>query len=102
MRNMTNEHGTKVNVIEHIMLRNLSEYYILEEASDGTDGIAFALVVGHETEMGYVSMNEIEPYIASRTKCLDDIMPAPSWSWYTDNQDPRSGRYRRDAYAGLS
>jgi len=109
MRNMTNGRGVNVNVIEHIMLSNSWEYYILEEAGDSTDGIAFALVVGHETELGYVSMNEIEPYITSRTKCLDNIMPAPKWSWCTNptflnsiNQDPQSGQYRWDAHAGLS
>ena len=37
MRHMTNEHGTQVKVIEHIMLRNFWEYYILEEAGD--DGV---------------------------------------------------------------
>lgn len=85
MRHMTNEHGTQVKVIEHIMLRNFWEYYILEEAGD--DGIAFALVVGDYTEMGYVSLNEIAPYIVSRTKYLGDVMPAPMWSWCTDKHD---------------
>jgi len=85
MRHMTNEHGTQVKVIEHIMLRNFWEYYILEEADD--DGIAFALVVGDYTEMGHVSLNEIAPYIISRTKYLGNIMPAPMWSWCTDKHD---------------
>ena len=81
MRQMINEHGSTIKVIEHIILRNLWEYYILEAANE--DGIAFALVVGDYTEMGSVSMDEIEPYIVSRTANLD-IMPAPEWSWYTD------------------
>ena len=88
MRHMTNEHGNttvKVKVIEHIILHNDWEYYILEEAGD--DGIAFALVVGDYTEMGYVSLNEIAPYILSRTTCLGDIMPAPMWTWCTDKHD---------------
>ena len=78
MRQMIDEHGTTVDVIEHIILRNLWEYYILEAADE--DGIAFALVVGDYTEMGSVSMDEIAPYIVSRTTNLD-IMPAPNWSW---------------------
>ena len=78
MRQMTNEHGNTVKVVEHIMLSNMWEYYILEAADE--DGIAFALVVGDYTEMGSVSMDEIEPYIVSRTANLD-IMPAPNWSW---------------------
>ena len=79
---MTDEHGTTVDVIEHIILRNYWEYYILEEADE--NGIAFALVMGDYTEMGNVSMDEIEPYIVSRTTNLD-IMPAPEWVWY-DNE----------------
>jgi len=78
MRQMIDEHGTTVDVIEHIILSNHWEYYILEAADE--DGIAFALVVGDYTEMGSVSMDEITPYIVSRTTDLD-IMPAPHWSW---------------------
>ena len=77
MRQMTSD-GTTVKVIEHIILGNYWEYYILEAADE--DGIAFALVVGDYTEMGNVSMDEIAPYIVSRTTDLD-IMPAPQWSW---------------------
>tara|TARA_R110002051_G_C8468301_1_gene459601 strand:+ start:41 stop:295 length:255 start_codon:yes stop_codon:yes gene_type:complete len=78
---MINEHGNTVKVIEHIMLSNLWEYYMLEAADD--NGIAFALVVGDYTEMGSVSMDEIAPYIISRTAKFDDIMPAPNWQWCT-------------------
>ena len=81
MRQMTNEHGTTVKVIEHIILSNMWEYYILEEAFEG-DGIAFALVVGDYTEMGSVSMDEIAPYIVSRTINLDNVMPPYlGWTW---------------------
>ena len=78
MRQMTSD-GTTVKVIEHIILGNYWEYYILEAADE--DGIAFALVVGDYTETGSVSMDEIKPYIVSRTTNLD-IMPAPEWVWY--------------------
>jgi len=83
MRQMTDERGNTVKVIEHIMLHNMWEYYILEAADE--HGIAFALVVGDYTEMGNVSMDEIAPYIVSRTTRLDEIMPAPNWSWCTDS-----------------
>ena len=82
MRHMTNESGDTVKVVEHIILSNLWEYYILEAADE--NGIAFALVLGDYTEMGSVSMDEIEPYIISRTTDLD-IMPAPEWQWCTDS-----------------
>ena len=85
MRHMTNEHGDTVKVIEHIILSNMWEYYILEAADEY--GIAFALVVGDCTEMGSVSMDEIVPHIVSRTTYLGDIMPAPMWTWYTDKFD---------------
>ena len=71
MRHMTNEHGNTIKVVEHIILRNYWEYYIVEAADE--DGIVFALVVGDYTELGYVSM--------------DEIMPAPMWSWCTDKHD---------------
>ena len=85
MRHMTNEHGNTIKVIEHIILRNYWEYYIVEAADE--DGIAFALVVGDYTELGYVSMDEIAPYIMTRTNDMDEIMPAPMWSWCTDKHD---------------
>jgi hypothetical protein len=78
---MTNEQGTTVDVIEHIMLSNMWEYYILEAADE--NGIAFALVVGDYTELGSVSMEEIAPYISSRTTDLN-LLPAPNWSWCAD------------------
>ena len=57
MRHMTNEHGDTVKVIEHIILSNMWEYYILEAANE--DGIAFALVVGDYTEMGSIYTKDI-------------------------------------------
>jgi len=63
------------------MLSNMWEYYILDTNGYSNDSdIRFALVVGDYTEMGSVSMDEITPYIVSRTTDLD-IMPAPHWSW---------------------
>ena len=79
MRQMIDEHGNTVDVLEHIILSNYWEYYILEAADE--DGIAFALVVGDYTEMGSVSMDEIAPYIISRCLAAYQIMPAPNWSW---------------------
>ena len=79
MRQMTNEHGTTVDVIEHIILGNYWEYYILEEPDE--HGVVLALVVGDATEMGSVWVEHIEPHIISRTTALDEIMPAPRWEW---------------------
>ena len=79
MRQMMDQHGSKAYVVEHIILSNLWEYFIIEEAGD--DGVAFALVVGDATEMGSVWMDNIEPYIISRTTELSDILPPPRWEW---------------------
>ena len=81
---MTNEHGTTVKVIEHIILCNYWEYYILDTNGYSNDSdIRFALVVGDYTEMGSVSMDEIAPYIISRTTNLDNVMPPYlGWTWY--------------------
>ena len=70
--------NAKLDVVAHVILSNMWEYYITELPD--ADGIAWALVVGDYTEMGSVSMDEIAPYIVSRTANLD-IMPAPEWSW---------------------
>ena len=70
MRHMTNEHGNTIKVVEHIILRNYWEYYIVEAADE--DGIVFA-------------MDEITPYIMTRTTDMDEIMPAPQWQWCTND-----------------
>lgn len=71
-----------VEVIEHIILRNFWEYYVLNEKTN-TDDIKFCLVMGDVTEMGDVSMQEISPYIISKKKVTKslDIMPVPGWEW---------------------
>jgi hypothetical protein len=79
MRQMTSEYGSQVDVIEHVILSNLWEYYMLEEPDE--HGVVLALVVGDATEVGSVWMDHIEPYIISRTTALGEIMPAPRWAW---------------------
>ena len=79
MRQMRDEHGTTVDVIEHIILGNYWEYYILETADE--DGIAFALVVGDYTEYGTVAQYDIDKHGISYTTQLDDLLPPPEWTW---------------------
>jgi hypothetical protein len=79
MRQLKSDYGSVIKVVEHIILRNGWEYYVTDEPIE--DGIAFALVYGDDTELGCVSLDEIKPYIVSRTKDLADLMPAPSWKW---------------------
>lgn len=77
MRNI--ETGSEIEVAEHVMTRNFWEFY-LEKPEES--GIAFGLVMGAETELGYTDMNEIKPYVISRSAPEDcEIMPAPGWEW---------------------
>ena len=85
MRKMVSTNGTELYVKEHIITRNLWEYYIVDdEPSDheiNYDMIQLAYVMGFENELGSVYMPEIEPYILSRTKDLSNIMPASGFNW---------------------
>lgn len=78
MRTMIRD-GIKINVVEHIILRNFWEYYVTDDKF--TDDIVRCLVLGAETEIGDVFLNEIKPYILSRTNNLANVMPAPGYSW---------------------
>ena len=73
----------KLDVVEHIMLRNMWEYFVLaDEAGDEPDSdIKYALVMGFEDEIGTVSMSEIKPHVISRTSDLDEILPASGYQW---------------------
>lgn len=80
MKTMIDSHGNKVQVIEHIILRNFWEYYVLK-AKTNTKKIKLCFVMGVENEMGDVDMDEIAPYIMTRTTNLDEVAPAVGWSW---------------------
>ena len=73
----------KLDVVEHIMLRNMWEYFVLaDEAGDKPDSdIKYALVMGFNDEIGTVSLSEIKPHVISRTSRLDEIMPASGYEW---------------------
>ena len=68
----------ELEVTRHIMTKNMWEYY-LEEPHE--NGIAFGVVMGFDTELGYVDMEEIAPYIISSTDNMDELMPASGWNW---------------------
>lgn len=81
VKEMINANGThKVKVLEHIILRNLWEYYVLDDENN-TNDVKFCYVLGFENEFGDVPMEEIKPYIITRTKDLEDVMPAPGYRW---------------------
>ena len=72
--------GETFAVYQHIILRNMWEYYLGEPDKNG---IAFGYVMGFENEWGDVSMDEIKPYIISKTSGagLDEIMPPAGYYW---------------------
>jgi hypothetical protein len=70
---------TVLNITEHIITSNKWEYYVTDNRF--SDDIVCCLVMGFETEIGDVSLSEITPYIISRTKNLNDILPAEGWEW---------------------
>ena len=73
-------------VVEHIITKNMWEYYILKtDLDEDDDKYKTALVVGDYTEIGGVYMPEIEPYIISRTTNLELFAP-PGWEWVTDKE----------------
>ncbi len=73
----------KLNVVEHIILKNMWEYYVLaDEDGDKPDSdIKYALVMGFNDEIGTVSMAEIKPHILSHTTELSTIFPASGYEW---------------------
>lgn len=83
MRTMVNSKTKeKLKIKEHIILKNFWEYYVIEDSSvPKMKDIEFCLVMGLEQELGDVYIPEIEPYIISRTKKLQDIMPAQGYRW---------------------
>ena len=87
MRGKSHGEDGVCTVVEHIILKNMWEYYILKtDLDEDDDDYRTALVMGDYTEIGGVYMPEIEPYIFSRTTCLQDIMPPAGWSWVTDEE----------------
>ena len=85
MRKMT-KGNLKLKVVEHIILRNMWEYFVLaDEAGDEPDSdIKYALVMGFNDEIGTVSMSEIKPHIISRTTDMNELLPASGYHWEED------------------
>ena len=78
------EEGT-INVIEHLITRDLWEYYIIDDPEDvNAEGYQTALVIDDYPvpEIRSIYMSEITPNIISRTTKLNDLMAAPNWEWW--------------------
>ena len=71
--------GSVLNVDRHYITRNFWEYYLEKPDKNGQ---AFGLVMGHETELGYVDLDEIKPHvISSASPDKEEFYPAEGWQW---------------------
>jgi len=78
---INNKTGQKLNIIGHIITRNFWEYYITDDKF-GTEGKIYrCLVMGFETELGDVDLEEIKPYTLSMAGVEEEFAPATGWSW---------------------
>ena len=71
----------KLEIVEHIILKNYWEYYILKDDEYSTEDIKTAVVMGDATELGDISLSEMKPYIISQTSDLSEIYPASGYKW---------------------
>ena len=71
--------GEVKTVYGFAITRNMWEYFFLD--NDKGNPYRFALVQGFETEMGDVSMGEINPYIYDYTENLTEVLPPIGWRW---------------------
>lgn len=99
MRQMT-KGNLKLDVVEHIILRNMWEYYVLSDEGKNQSfpsdpDIKYALVMGFNDEIGTVSMSEIKPHVISRTTDLSEILPADGYEW----EDTTAAHYHQQRTA---
>ena len=86
MRKMKNiATGTIMNVVQHIMTRNMWEYYISDEETNDRD-LKFGFVMGLEDEIGYIYLPEVYDHILSKTSNLKDVMPAKGYVWVDEEE----------------
>ena len=86
MRNIKHtESNEPFAVYQHIILRNMWEYYLGEPDENG---VAFGYVMGFENEWGSVSMDEIKPYIISvaRGDELNYILAPFNYYWEDEKE----------------
>jgi hypothetical protein len=72
--------GDVLEISEHIITQNFWEYYITNEETDDPN-VKFGFVMGFEDELGYIYLPEIKPYVMTKTKDLESIMPARGYTW---------------------
>jgi len=78
---MQHKNGTIINVVKHIITKNMWEYYVTDQVFDVDTKTVQCLVLGDHTEIGDVSLNEIKPYILSQTNDMSQCLSAPDWKW---------------------
>jgi len=77
-----NESKLILKIREHIITKNLWEYYITDRYKEGSD-TQEAYVLGFEHELGDVYLPDLKPFILSRIEVdkNTDLIPAMGYSW---------------------
>lgn len=72
----------ELNVDKWLMLKNGWEYYLEEGKGD----VVFGLVLGASDELGYVSLEEVAPYVAYKVEGAElnnpNFVPAPAVGYF--------------------
>lgn len=72
--------GSIVDVYGWATTKNWWEYYFLRDKNDSR-GNRPAIVMGFETEVGDVHIDEIMPHVVCFTNDLADLQPPEGWEW---------------------
>jgi len=82
IRKMKNKHF-ELDVNQHLITKHGWEYYLEKPEDQESRNIRFGLVMGIETEMGYVDTDEVSPHVmcVASDEALMEIMPAEGWEW---------------------
>ena len=65
-----------------LMTKNFWEYFIFDVPDiEKSDDQQFVLVMGFETELGYISLSELSSFIAAKSSDLSDVLPPEGYSW---------------------
>ena len=72
-----------IHVDQYIITQHGWEYYLEKPEDQESRNIRFGLVMGFETEMGMVDVNEVLPYatLVAVGDELNELMPAVGWEW---------------------
>ena len=84
---MIDNHSVTEIVVEHIILKNFWEYYIIKrDIYPFGDDIQWCFAMGFANEFGTCSRSEMKPYIITQTDELGEILPPERWEWVEETK----------------